>query len=70
MQQSGEEQGEKYQSSGIALKPQPQDTKTTNQCLNDTPKDEVQWGDGTAIIEEEPGSESIQGTWPSYVATI
>jgi hypothetical protein len=70
MMQSGEEHRKKRQDSEIVAEPQMQDTERTNPSIDATTKVEVQWGDGTTIIEEEPWPGDLQGTWPGYVASI
>jgi hypothetical protein len=51
------------------IKPETQDTVSNCPSIEATAQAEVHWGDGTPIIEEAPGPEDLQGTWPSYVAT-
>jgi hypothetical protein len=31
---------------------------------------EVQWGDGTACVEEEPWTGDLNATWPGYVTGV
>jgi hypothetical protein len=68
--QSGEELVEKRNESETVAEPQTQDTARTSQSIDNTAKVEVQWGDGTTIIEEEPWPGDLQGTWPGYVSSI
>jgi hypothetical protein len=70
MMQSREEHGKKRQDSETMAEPQTQDTERSNPSIDATTKVEVQWGDGTTIIEEEPWPGDLQGTWPGYVASI
>lgn len=70
MMQSGEEHGKKRQDSETVAEPQTQDIERSNPSIDATTKVEVQWGDGTAILEEEPWPGDLQGTWPGYVASI
>jgi hypothetical protein len=70
MMQSGEEHRKKRQDSETVVEPQTQDTERSNPSIDATTKVEVQWGDGTTIIEEEPWPGDLQGTWPGYVASI
>jgi hypothetical protein len=70
MMQSGEEHKKKRQDSETVAEPQTQDTERSNPSIDATMKVEVQWGDGTTIIEEEPWPRDLQGTWPGYVASI
>ena len=54
MMQSGEEHRKKRQDSETVVEPQTQDTERSNSSIDATTKVEVQWGDGTTIIEEGP----------------
>jgi hypothetical protein len=56
--------------SETVAKPQMQDTARSSQNIDTTAKVEVQWGDGTTIIEEEPWPGDLQGTWPGYVSSV
>jgi hypothetical protein len=31
---------------------------------------EVQWGDGTTCVEEEPWTGDLNATWPGYVSGV
>jgi hypothetical protein len=62
MMQSGEEHKKKRQDRETVVEPQTQDTERSNLSIDATTKVEVQWGDGTTIIEEEPWLGDLQGT--------
>jgi hypothetical protein len=31
---------------------------------------DVQWGDGTTIVEEEPWTGDLNATWPGYAPSV
>jgi hypothetical protein len=53
-----------------SAKQQMQDTARNNQGIETSAEVEVQWGDGTTIVEEEPWTGDLQGTWPGYVSSV
>jgi hypothetical protein len=68
--QPAEELGRKRKDSETVAEPQTQDTARSSQNIDTTAKVEVQWGDRTTIIEEEPWPGDLQGTWPGYVSSV
>jgi hypothetical protein len=64
MMQSEEQHGKERKHRELEIKPEMQDPVRNCPSCEATMQDIVHWGDGTPIIEEEPGPEDLQGTWP------
>lgn len=68
MTQSGMQHEKERVHSETEVKPEAQNTVGYRSSMEATAQDEMQWGDGLAIIEEEPWPGDLSGTWPGDVS--
>jgi hypothetical protein len=50
--------------------PLPEDPARKDRAAEKKEEVEMQWGDGTTIVEEEPWTGDLNATWPGYAPTV
>jgi hypothetical protein len=53
-----------------AAAPLPEDLARNDRAAEKKEEVEMQWGDGTTIVEEEPWTGDLNATWPGYAPSV